>query len=116
METVKEAAQSSAFHDPRFPHVNKQEAAEISIDISVLSPPRRIQNIDEIRVGTHGIIIRQGFRSGLLLPQVAEEYGWDRDTFLTHTCYKAGLPGDCWKAGETEIEIFSAEVFGEQGA
>ena len=80
----------------------------------MLSPLRRIESVEEIRVGVHGIMLRSGFRSGLLLPQVAAEYGWDRDTFLTHTCYKAGLPGDCWRSADTEIEIFSAVVFGEE--
>jgi uncharacterized protein (TIGR00296 family) len=61
----------------------------------------------------HGIMMRRGYRSGLLLPQVAAEHGWDRETFLTHTCYKAGLPGDAWKSPDTQIEIFSAIVFGE---
>jgi AmmeMemoRadiSam system protein A len=113
-QTVVEAAEASAFHDPRFPPLDSRELTEISIDISVLSEPRPIRGLDEIQVGTHGLIIRQGHRSGLLLPQVATEYGWDRDTFLTHTCYKAGLPGDCWRRADTEIELFSAEVFGEQ--
>jgi AmmeMemoRadiSam system protein A len=114
IDTVAEAAQSSAFGDPRFPALTEQEMSEIDIEISVLSPMRRIESVEEIRVGEHGIMLRSGFRSGLLLPQVATEYGWDRDTFLTHTCYKAGLSGDCWRSSDTEIEIFSAVVFGEQ--
>ena len=69
---------------------------------------------EEIQAGTHGIMMRNGFYSGLLLPQVATDYGWDRDTFLTHTCYKAGLPGDCWRSKETEIEVFTAVVFNEE--
>jgi len=116
LETVIEAAEASAFHDPRFPPLDRRELPQISIDISVLSEPRPLASLDEIQVGTHGLIVRRGLRSGLLLPQVATEYGWDRDTFLTHTCYKAGLPGDAWRAQDTEIELFSAEVFGEQGA
>ena len=114
IETVAEAAQSSAFGDPRFPPLTAREVNLIDIEISVLSPPRRIESVEEIRVGEHGIMLRSGFRSGLLLPQVATEYGWDRDTFLTHTCYKAGLPDECWRSPDTEIEIFSAVVFGEQ--
>ncbi len=113
LDTVAEAAQSSAFGDPRFPALTTRELKEIDIEISVLSPLRRIESVEEIRVGVHGIMLRSGFRSGLLLPQVATEYGWDRDTFLTHTCYKAGLPGECWHSTDTEIEIFSAVVFGE---
>jgi AmmeMemoRadiSam system protein A len=114
LQTVIEAAEASAFHDPRFPPLERRELPDISIDISVLSEPRRLRCLDEIQVGTHGLIVRRGLHSGLLLPQVATEYGWDRDTFLTHTCYKAGLPGDAWRAPDTEIELFSAEVFGEQ--
>ena len=114
LETVIEAAEASAFHDPRFPPLERRELSEISIDISVLSEPRPLRSLDEIQVGTHGLIVRRGLRSGLLLPQVATEYGWDRDTFLTPTCFKAGLPGDAWKAPGTEIELFSAEVFGER--
>ena len=114
LETVAEAAQSSAFGDPRFPALTAGELNQIDIEISVLSPLRRIETVEQIRVGEHGIMLRSGFRSGLLLPQVATEYGWDRDTFLTHTCYKAGLPGECWHSPDTEIEIFSAVVFGEQ--
>jgi AmmeMemoRadiSam system protein A len=114
IDTVAEAAQSSAFADPRFSTLTQRELKEIDIEISVLSPMRRIESVEEIEVGTHGIMLRNGLRSGLLLPQVATEYGWDRETFLTHTCYKAGLSGECWRSPETEIEIFSAVVFGEE--
>jgi AmmeMemoRadiSam system protein A len=114
IQTVAEAAQSSAFNDPRFPALTGDELKDIAIEISVLSPLRRIQSVEEIRVGVHGIVMTRGYRSGLLLPQVATEYGWDRDTFLTHTCQKAGLPGDCWQTPDTEIEIFSAVVFSEE--
>jgi AmmeMemoRadiSam system protein A len=116
LQTVIEAAEASAFHDPRFPPLDVRELADISIDISVLSEPRPVRSLDEIQVGTHGLIVHQGHRSGLLLPQVATEYGWDRDTFLTNTCHKAGLPGDCWRQADTEIELFAAEVFGEKEA
>lgn len=114
METIKEVAKSSAFNDPRFPPVTRDEVDELEIEISVLSPFREITNIHEIKVGVHGILIRKGYMSGLLLPQVATEYGWDRETFLTHTCHKAGLPGGAWKEKGIEIEIFSAVVFNEK--
>jgi len=113
LETVREAAQAAAFHDPRFPPLRPAELPEISLELSVLSEPRPVTSLEEIQVGRHGLIVRQGPRSGLLLPQVATEYGWDRDTFLSHTCAKAGLPEDCWREPGTEIEIFGAEVFGE---
>ncbi len=114
VETVREMAVSSAFRDPRFSPLEKSEYRELEIEISVLSPLKKISDIDEIKVGEHGLVIKRGFQSGLLLPQVATEYGWDRDTFLTHTCHKAGLPGEAWKAPDTEIEIFSAIVFNER--
>ncbi len=113
-ETVKEMAISSAFEDPRFPPLRNEEFDEIDIEISALSPLKQIESIDEIKVGKHGILIKKGFRSGLLLPQVATEQGWDLETFLTNTCYKAGLYGDCWKEKDTVIEIFSAIVFSEK--
>lgn len=113
VETVKEVALASAFDDPRFPPLAPEEWSRVRIEISVLSPFERITDVDRIQVGVHGIMIKRGYRSGLLLPQVAPEQGWDRDTFLTHTCYKAGLPCDAWKSPETRIEIFSAIVFHE---
>jgi AmmeMemoRadiSam system protein A len=113
LETVRDMAVAAAFEDPRFPSLTSGELPEISIEISALSPFTRITDPAEIRVGEHGIMMRLGHRSGLLLPQVAVEQGWDRDTFLTHTCFKAGLPADAWKTGSAEIEIFSAVIFNE---
>jgi len=113
-KTVREVARSSAFSDPRFPPVTEDEIPLLEIEISVLTPLKRITSLDEIELGTHGIMIKRGFSSGLLLPQVATEQNWDRDTFLTHTCFKAGFPGDCWKKPDTSIEIFGAIVFNEK--
>ena len=79
-----------------------------------MTVPKKITNPDIIEVGKHGIIIKRGFYQGLLLPQVATEYNWDRKTFLEHTCMKAGLPGDAWKEKGTEIQIFSAQVFNRE--
>jgi AmmeMemoRadiSam system protein A len=114
IDTIKEMAQSAAFNDPRFPPLTPSEFDLLDIEISVLSPMKRIIDTDEIQVGTHGILIRRGLYSGLLLPQVATKYGWDRDEFLFHTCQKAGLPGNCWKLNDIEIEIFTAAVFNEE--
>ena len=111
LQTVAEMAAAAAFQDPRFLPVSRDELPNLDIEISVLTPPRQISNTDEIQVGLHGIILQQGGRSGLLLPQVASEYGWDRETFLQQTCRKAGLPADAWKDQQTRIYIFSAEVF-----
>jgi len=98
--------------DPRFSPVQEKDLNNLKFEISILSPLEKIDDVNKIQVGTHGIIIRKGFNSGLLLPQVATEYGWDRNTFLEQTCHKAGLPGGCWKQG-ADIYIFSAEVFSE---
>ncbi len=114
LQLVADAAQASAFQDTRFEPLRREEWDKIEIEISVLSPPEPIDNIEEIEVGKHGIVMKQGYRSGLLLPQVAVEYNWDRETLLTNTCYKAGLSGNCWKDPDTEIEIFSALVFNER--
>lgn len=113
-QTVQDLAVAAAFKDPRFPGLNENEFNDIDIEISVMSPLDKITDVNKIEVGKHGIIIKRGFNSGLLLPQVATEQGWDRDTFLEHTCSKAGLPGDSWKKPDTEITIFSAEVFSEK--
>ncbi|MBN1283153.1 MAG: AmmeMemoRadiSam system protein A [Proteobacteria bacterium] len=113
VETIQEMAISAATEDPRFHRVQPEEMTEIDIEISVLSPMKRVKDVSEIEVGTHGILMRRGMYQGVLLPQVATEWGWDREEFLAHTCEKAGLPPDAWRDPETAIEIFSAEVFGE---
>lgn len=113
-ETVKDMALASAFSDPRFPSLSPGEFKKIDIEISVLSPIEKVSDINDIVVGRDGLIVSRGFNRGLLLPQVPVEYGWDRDTFLSHTCYKAGLPADSWKKTDTQIEKFSAQVFSEK--
>ncbi|NWF92876.1 MAG: AmmeMemoRadiSam system protein A [Syntrophaceae bacterium] len=110
-KTVEEMAEAAAFRDPRFPPVTEKELKDLNIEISVLTPLRKISDINEIEVGKHGIYIKKGWYSGLLLPQVATENGWDRQTFLEHTCLKAGLPPNAWKDRTTEIYIFSADIF-----
>ena len=112
-ETVRHCAVAAATADPRFPPVAAADLQELQMEISALSPLRPIASIEEIRVGLHGLYVSQGGRHGLLLPQVATEYGWDRDTFLSHTCNKAGLPADSWKKPGTVIRMFSAIVFNE---
>lgn len=112
-QMVINMAIASATQDPRFRSVSPEELKDIKIEISVLSPLERINKIDDIQVGVHGIYIKKGWHSGTLLPQVATEYGWDRITFLEETCYKAGLPADAWKDKDTEIYVYTAEVFHE---
>lgn len=114
IETIKDMAGAAAFQDPRFPPLSREEFEEIDIEISVLSPLEKIDDVDTIEIGKHGVYLQHGRASGVLLPQVATEQQWDREQFLTHTCYKAGLPGSCWKDPKTEIKIFSAIIFGEK--
>jgi len=114
VQQVEEMAEAAATRDPRFRPVVESELGDLDIEISVLTPPRPIEDPEEILVGTHGLVISQGFRRGVLLPQVATEYGWDRETFLRHTCRKAGLSDDAWKDPQTTIQVFTAEVFGER--
>ncbi len=114
-ETIVEMSKSSAFKDPRFKPLTRDEFPLIDIEISILSPIEVLKDPGEIVVGRDGLIISRGYNSGLLLPQVPVEQGWDRNTFLEHTCYKAGLPAHAWKLEGTKIEKFSAQVFGEKG-
>ena len=111
---VARCAADAASEDPRFPPVTPGELPEVSLEISVLGPLERIEPHaeDAIVVGRHGLVVEQGLRRGLLLPQVATEWGWTRDQFLRQTCLKAGLPGDAWQHG-AEVFRFEAEVFGE---
>ena len=112
-ETIKDTALSSAFNDPRFLPVTGKEIDKIRIEISVLSPMKKISSIEELEPGKHGLYLKKGFASGTLLPQVAVEQNWDRETFVRYTCTKAGLPPDAYMDKKTELFIYSAEVFGE---
>ncbi len=112
-KTIMDMAIAAATQDPRFPPMREDELAAMHLEISVMTPLRRVEGVEEIEVGAHGIVMRHGFRSGLLLPQVATEHHWDRETFLEHTCMKAGLSPHDWQDPKTEIYIFSAHVFHE---
>lgn len=112
-KTISEMAVSAGWQDPRFPGLDQREVGGLEIEISVLGPLRP-GRAEEIEVGRHGIYITRGSNRGVLLPQVATEYGWDRETFLSQTCLKAGLPADTWKDKGAVIEIFNAEVFNEK--
>ena len=109
--TVQECAVAAALGDPRFRPATPDEAPSLHIEISVLSTPVEIAP-ERVVVGEHGLIITQGPRRGLLLPQVPVTWNWDREQFLEETCIKAGLPSDAWKKG-ARIEAFTAEVFEE---
>ena len=108
---VAESARAAAFDDPRFQPVTPAEAQHLKIEISVLSPLQPIRP-EEVVVGRHGLVVTQGNRRGLLLPQVPIEWKWDRETFLGQTCLKAGLSEDAWQHG-AQLQAFTAEVFGE---
>jgi len=113
-QAVRTYAIAAATEDPRFPPVTAAEVPQLHIEISVLSPLRKIASPDEIVVGKHGVVVRQGLRSGVFLPQVAVEQGWDRDTMLNYLCaHKAGLPMDAWRRG-AELYVFTTEVFAEE--
>lgn len=115
--TVIEMAASAAVNDPRFPKVNSEEVDNLDLEISLLSP-MILTGPEDVVPGIHGIYIQSGFRSGTLLPQVAVEQEWDRETFLSQTCIKAGLSPDSWKHENVQIYTYTAEVFGdsEKGA
>lgn len=109
--TVRDVAISAALSDPRFNAVGKEELDQLDYEISVLSPFRHVRDVKEIEIGKHGLLIKRGDYAGLLLPQVAADYGWDRQTFLQQTCRKAGLPANAWKDEDSDIFIFTAFVF-----
>lgn len=110
-QTVKEMAIQAAFADPRFCPLNPHELDELDLEISVLTPLERINDPSQIEIGKHGLLIRRHSHSGLLLPQVATEHGWDRVQFLEWTCRKASIPPKAWQDSDTEIYVFSADIF-----
>lgn len=110
---VQHCVLSAALEDSRFDPVTREELSGLSVEISALTPLQRIGRIEDIEVGKHGIYVVRGPNRGLLLPQVATHYNWDRETFLAQTCRKAGLPESAWRDPQTSIQIFSAEVFSE---
>lgn len=110
---VRSSAISAATQDPRFPPVTPDEVDDLQIEISVLSPLRRIERPEDITVGVHGVVVARGMRRGVFLPQVAPEQGWDRDTMLSYLCaHKAGLPPDAWRR-DCELYVFTTQVFSE---
>jgi uncharacterized protein (TIGR00296 family) len=117
-EAIVHAAKAAALEDPRFPPVTKDELAAISLEVTVLTIPEPLggepaKRPQKVIVGKHGLIVRGMGTSGLLLPQVATEYGWDARTFLDHTCIKAGLSERCWTSKNIEILTFEGQIFPE---
>jgi hypothetical protein len=117
---LEDAAISAATKDPRFSPVKYEELDSITFEVTVLTPPKKIvvskpeEYLSKIKVGRDGLIIKNGFYSGLLLPQVPVEYGWNEEEFLEYTCEKAGLPKKYWKNLDTEIQKFEGIVFKEE--
>jgi AmmeMemoRadiSam system protein A len=112
-DVVAQCAEGACLRDPRFPAVAVHELPELRIELSVLGEFEAVADVENIDVGLHGLVLERGAHRGLLLPQVATEFGWDRETFLAHVCAKAGLPQDAWRHGEARLFRFEAEVFGE---
>ncbi len=113
--TVRDMAVEAAVDDPRFPALTPEELNEIEIEISALSPLEKVDSADKIELGKHGVVVRKGYHSGVFLPQVAAETGWSKEEFLSNLCaQKAGLAPLAWKDKDTELYIFSAEVFSEK--
>lgn len=117
-EAIIEAGQSAALHDPRFPPLTLGELDRIRVELTVLTMPTPIsgppsERPNVVEVGRHGLIVRGLGTSGLLLPQVAIEYGWTATEFLGHTCRKAGLPPDCWRRPDIEVSLFEGQIFHE---
>ncbi len=112
---VRDMAIAAATEDPRFASLTAEELNNVDIEISVLSPMRRVAGPDEIKIPGNGVMVRMGWRSGVYLPQVAEETGWSKEEFMNSLCaHKAGIPMDAWKTGQCEMSVFTAEVFGEK--
>lgn len=114
IDNVIEYAVVASQEDPRFPPVEKKELSELTLEISVMGKVEKVLELESIVVGKHGLIMKQGRRKGLLLPQVSVEWGWNLTQFLEHTCMKAGLPREAYKDPSTEIFYFTAEVFSEK--
>ena len=112
-QTTARCAAAAATEDPRFPALSLQELPEVSFELSILTIPERVVRFDEIEVGEHGLIVSYGAARGLLLPQVATQYGWNRNQFLAETCIKAGLHPNAWKEGAV-VHSFTAHVFAEE--
>jgi AmmeMemoRadiSam system protein A len=109
---VAETACAAAFNDNRFAPVTTDELPDLQVELSILSPPQPIR-AEGVEIGRHGLLISHHGHRGLLLPQVAVEHNWDRNTFLEQSCRKAGLPLDAWKKGAA-LKAFTAEIFGDK--
>jgi uncharacterized protein, PH0010 family len=114
VETIRQMAKSAAFDDPRFPPLRREELEKCHIEISALSPMTPCANPRQVKVGVHGLYLSRGGRSGVLLPQVPVEQGWNLDKYLDYICVKAGLPPGSYEAPDAQLLTFTAIVFGEE--
>lgn len=112
LETIMDMAVACSCRDPRFQPVTPDEFPDLDMEISVLTPLEEIRDAEAIRIGRHGLMIKKGSASGLLLPQVATEHAWDRHRLLEETCRKAGLKSGAWKEADARLFVFSAQIFG----
>ena len=112
IDVIERCAVSAAMADPRFPPLGAEEWADVHLELSVLGPIEPVAEINEVEIGRHGLVVEFGRRRGLLLPQVAVEWGWNAEQFAAQTCVKAGLPKDAWQKG-ARLFKFEAQVFGE---
>lgn len=113
IKTVEEVAAKAALEDPRFYPLTRDECDEVDIEVSVLSQLQQVESTDQIEIGKHGVVLDGGITRGLLLPQVAEEFHWDKETFLRHTAVKAGLPPEAWNHPAVQLYTFTVEKFSE---
>jgi len=114
-EVVRDMAVAAARDDPRFPPLRADELEGLNVEVSVLTPPVSAR-AEDVEPGRHGLIVRRGASQGVLLPQVAVEQGWDRETFLAMTCRKAGLPPEAWRDARTDLRVFEAQVIRDDPA
>ena len=113
VQTVRQMALAAAFEDPRFPPLSRRELLSISVEVTVLSPLREIESVDEIVIGKHGVLMTKGGHSAVFLPQVATEQGWNLDELLDNLCYKAGLSPAAWHSSEAKFHVFEGRIFEE---
>lgn len=112
-QVIRDMAVKAGTADPRFRPVVEDELPGLTFEVSVLTDPVEVDGPDDVRIGEHGVIMTLGPYSGLLLPQVATEQGWDALTFVRHACLKAGLSSDAWEESDACLQVFTAIVFGE---
>ncbi|MFQ6087639.1 MAG: TIGR00296 family protein [Candidatus Methanofastidiosia archaeon] len=118
-EALLSSSISAAFRDPRFPPLREEELSDIDLEITILTKPqelsgKRIDFPKKIKIGEDGLIVERGFNKGLLLPQVAKEFGFNAEEFLCETCMKAGLPPDVWLEEDTKVLKFQGQIFSER--